>query len=240
MHTVILLSQLEFTKRMPPPLSKHSQPGPQVMDQELNLTFLEVNQELHTLANYGLKAEKSQGLASKDNIKVTFAAPHQQEMKNHGKNMANNPSTRFCPTEAKVRVAFFDSALEHAWEILLSFPFKLFFYITSLYPLGNSSLVAIKPRIQNFWIIFCPVTVTIAMKQHTDSKKFADHHTNPKPGIHGIHVGMPQNSARWLIYIPSTGTVVISVDAYFDEQFLLTLAYNQGGGGHYVGLQSLQ
>ena len=50
---------------------------------------------------------------------------------------------------------------------------------------------------------------------------------NPERGIRGVHVGLPRNSAGWLVYIPSTGRVLVSSDVVFDEDFLSTVAYTQ-------------
>ena len=40
-----------------------------------------------------------------------------------------------------------------------------------------------------------------------------------------IHVGLPRNSAGWLVYIPSTSKVLVSQDVLFDEEFVSTLAH---------------
>ena len=50
---------------------------------------------------------------------------------------------------------------------------------------------------------------------------------NPERGIHGVHVGLPCNSAGWLVYIPSTGRVLVSNDVAFDEDFLSMVSYTQ-------------
>ena len=50
---------------------------------------------------------------------------------------------------------------------------------------------------------------------------------NPERGIRGVHVGLPRNSAGWLVYIPSTGRVLVSTDVVFDEDFLSTVSYTQ-------------
>ena len=50
---------------------------------------------------------------------------------------------------------------------------------------------------------------------------------NPEHGIHGVHVSLPHNSAGWLVYIPSTGRVLVSSDVVFDEDFLPTVSYTQ-------------
>ena len=47
---------------------------------------------------------------------------------------------------------------------------------------------------------------------------------NPEHGIHGVHVGLSRNSAGWLVYIPSTGLVLVSSDVIFDEDFLSTVS----------------
>ena len=42
-----------------------------------------------------------------------------------------------------------------------------------------------------------------------------------------MHVGVPRNSAGWLVYIPSTGSILVSQDVSFDEDFLSTVAYTR-------------
>ena len=53
------------------------------------------------------------------------------------------------------------------------------------------------------------------------------HQSNPERGIRGVHVGLPCNSAGWLVYIPSTSHVLVSSDVVFDEDFLSTVSYTQ-------------
>ena len=50
---------------------------------------------------------------------------------------------------------------------------------------------------------------------------------NPEHGIHGVDVGLPSNSAGWLVYIPSTGRVLVSNDVVFDEDYLSMVSYTQ-------------
>ena len=45
--------------------------------------------------------------------------------------------------------------------------------------------------------------------------------------ISDVHIGLPRNSAGWLVYIPSTGCVLVSCDVVFDEDFLSTVSYTQ-------------
>ena len=42
-----------------------------------------------------------------------------------------------------------------------------------------------------------------------------------------MHVGLPHNSAGWLVYVPLTGRVLVSQDVVFDEDFLSTVSYTQ-------------
>ena len=52
-----------------------------------------------------------------------------------------------------------------------------------------------------------------------------NHQNNPERGIRGVHV--PHNSPDWLVYIPSTGCVLMSSDVIFDEDFLSTVSDTQ-------------
>ena len=58
----------------------------------------------------------------------------------------------------------------------------------------------------------------------TEGKQL-DRKNNPERGIRGIHVGLPRNSAGWLVYIPSTSRVLVSADVAFDEDFLSTVSH---------------
>ena len=55
--------------------------------------------------------------------------------------------------------------------------------------------------------------------------KVNNRENNPEPSICGIHVGLPRNSAGWLVYIPSTSQVLVSADVAFDEDFLSTVSH---------------
>jgi hypothetical protein len=70
------------------------------------------------------------------------------------------------PSTCKVQMTFFDFGLEYVWKMVAALPTQTL-------------------------ITFCPVMVTIGMKQYTDSKKVVHHHNNPEHGICGIHLGVP-------------------------------------------------
>ena len=42
-----------------------------------------------------------------------------------------------------------------------------------------------------------------------------------------MHIGLPCNSAGWLVYILSTSRVLVSSDVVFDEDFLSTVSHTQ-------------
>ena len=42
--------------------------------------------------------------------------------------------------------------------------------------------------------------------------------------MRGIFVGLPDDSAGWLLYLPSIKKTYISLDVTFDENFIITLS----------------
>ena len=84
-----------------------------------------------------------------------------------------------------------------------------------------------KPRICRFRVLFCPCVVNVDQRQDMDIGTQLNRRNNPERGIRGVHVGLPRNSAGWLVYVPSTGRVLVSTDVVFDEDFLSTVSYTQ-------------
>ena len=64
-------------------------------------------------------------------------------------------------------------------------------------------------------------------RQYMDIGTQLNGRNNPECGICGVHVGLPCNSAGRLVYIPSTGYVLVSSDVIFDEDFLSTVSDTQ-------------
>ena len=76
-----------------------------------------------------------------------------------------------------------------------------------------------KARICRYRVLFCPCVVNVDQRQDMDIGTQLNCRNNPERGIRGVHVGLPHNSAGWLVYIPSTGCVLVSSDVVFDEDF---------------------
>ena len=81
-----------------------------------------------------------------------------------------------------------------------------------------------KPNIQKLRVFGCPCVVKIYHRRSFD-KKVLTTKNNFQRGIRGIYVGHPSNQAGWLIFIPSSGHLLVSGDVAFDEHFTSTLDY---------------
>ena len=75
--------------------------------------------------------------------------------------------------------------------------------------------------------IICPCVVNIDQRHGVIEWTQLNRRNSPERGIRGVHVGLPRNSAEWLIYVPSTGRVLVSNDVAFDEDFLSMVSYTQ-------------
>ena len=76
-------------------------------------------------------------------------------------------------------------------------------------------------------MLFCPCVVNVENRQDITLGTQLSRRNNPERGIRGVHVGLPRNSAGWLVYIPSTSKVLVSQDVAFDEDFVSTLSYTE-------------
>ena len=159
-------------------------------------------------------------------IKVSLAAPRHQEMNGICERTwasIRNIAFSFL-VHARVGFEFYSFALEHAWKVHACLPIKNLSKNDKPispyeYFFGN------KPAIRRFRVPFCPCVVNIDQRRDVDTRQTLDRRNHPKRGIHGIHVGLPRNSAGWLVYIPSTGKVLVSADVSFDEDFLSSVTY---------------
>ena len=114
--------------------------------------------------------------------------------------------------------------LPHAWKVHACLPVK------SLLKNGSpispyAYLFGVKSRLRRFRVLFCPCIVNIDQRHDVTEGKQLDRKNNPECGIRGIHVGLPHNSASWLLYIPSTSQVLVSADVAFDKDFLSTVSH---------------
>ena len=73
-----------------------------------------------------------------------------------------------------------------------------------------------KPNVQQFKIFGCPA-VFKRFEISKDGKRIINKYN--QQGMRGIFVGLPENSAGWLFYVPDVKRTYISMDASFDERF---------------------
>ena len=159
-------------------------------------------------------------------IKVSLAAPRHQEMNGICERTwasIRNIAFSFL-VHARVGFEFYSFALEHVWKVHACLPIKNLSKNDNPispyeYFFGN------KPAIRRFRVPFCPCVVNIDQRRDVDTRQTLDRRNHPERGIRGIHVGLPRNSAGWLVYIPSTGKVLVSADVSFDEDFLSSVTY---------------
>ena len=68
-------------------------------------------------------------------------------------------------------------------------------------------------------VLFCPFVVRKAMA-HVEQKKLNMRHQAQK-GFHSIFVGIPEHQKGYLVYLPSTKTLILLYDVVFDEKILV-------------------
>ena len=76
-----------------------------------------------------------------------------------------------------------------------------------------------KPSVSHLRVLFCPCFVRKATA-HVETKTLNMRHQAQK-GFRGIFVGIPEHQKVYLVYVPSTRTVISSYDVVFDESFLV-------------------
>ena len=115
-------------------------------------------------------------------------------------------------------------ALEHAWKVHACLPIKSL--LKDDKPISPYEyFYGIKPCIRRFRGLFCPCVVKIDQRHDSITDATLSRKNSPERGIRSIYVGLPQNSAGYLVYIPSTGTILVSSDVVFDEDFISTVVY---------------
>ena len=82
-----------------------------------------------------------------------------------------------------------------------------------------------KPSLANFRIFGCPVY--FKRYEPTFCNKLITYKQQLQRASRGIFIGFPENSAGWLVYSPEhPQRIVITRDAYFDEDFSSALAFD--------------
>ena len=73
-----------------------------------------------------------------------------------------------------------------------------------------------KPAAKHFRVFGCPA-VFKRYEVSDDGKRIRNKYT--QRGMRGIFVGIPDDAAGWLFYVPTAKRTYISMDAVFDEAF---------------------
>ncbi|KAI2496242.1 hypothetical protein MHU86_18246 [Fragilaria crotonensis] len=82
-----------------------------------------------------------------------------------------------------------------------------------------------KPSLANFRVFGCPVY--FKRYEPTFRNKLITYKQQLQRASRGIFIGFPENSAGWLVYSPDhPQRIVITRDAYFDEDFSSALAFD--------------
>jgi len=77
-----------------------------------------------------------------------------------------------------------------------------------------------KPRVAHFRVFGCPTVV----KKWTATIEGRRVSNQTQRGIRGIFIGFPRRQNGYLIYVPTTRTIVVSDDVSFDESFFSAIA----------------
>ena len=81
-----------------------------------------------------------------------------------------------------------------------------------------------KPAVKHFRVFGCP-TIFNHYKVSDDGKQVWNKYT--QQGMRGIFVGIPDDAAGWLFYVPTARRTYISMDPVFDESFTSPLVFCQ-------------
>ena len=128
---------------------------------------------------------------------------------------------------AQVGDEFYDLALQHAWKVFDCLPVRGL-EINGRPATPYELFFGVKPQLERFKVLFCPVVVNIGDKTGNEGPTVRHRKNTAERGVKGIHVGISMRSQGWLIYIPALNNTVVSTDVAFDECFLSTLVKDGG------------
>jgi hypothetical protein len=160
-------------------------------------------------------------------IKLEAAAPEHQEMNGicEAKWRKVHNTANILLNNAQLGGAFFHHAHAYAIHIVNSCPAK---NVTDQN--GNPATpyqynYGRKPSLANFRVFGCPVY--FKRYEPTFCNKLITYKQQFQRASHGIFIGFPENSAGWLVYSPEhPQRIVITCNAYFDEDFSSALAFD--------------
>ena len=160
-------------------------------------------------------------------IKVEAAAPEHQEMNGiceaKWREIHNTANTLL--NTARLGGAFFHHAHAYAVHIVNSCPAKNVTDSDGIPTTPFNYSYGRKPSLANFRVFGCPVY--FKRYEPTFRNKLITYKQQLQRASRGIFIGFPENSAGWLVYSPDhPQRIVITRDAYFDENFSSALAFD--------------
>ena len=182
---------------------------------------------IRTDAGTAFTSEKFTAACTKLGIKLEAAAPEHQEMNGiceaKWREVHNTANTLL--NTARLGGAFFHHAHAYAVQIINSCPAK---NVTDQD--GNPTTpfnysYGRKPSLTNFRVFGCPLY--FKRYEPTFRNKIITYKQQLQRASRGIFIGFPENSAGWLVYSSDhPQRIVITRDAYFDEDFSSALAFD--------------
>ena len=133
---------------------------------------------------------------------------------------------------ARLSKRFFYYAAKYAQRVHDVIPVRDLFDADGLPAAHHQMSTGRKPIVRHFRIFGCPA---IFKRYEISDKGTRIKNNHLQQGMRHIFVGLPDDSAGWLFYVPSTKRTYISLDATFDENFTSPLCMPglpyQGGEG---------
>ena len=160
-------------------------------------------------------------------IKLEAAAPEHQEMNGmceaKWKEVHNTANTLL--NTARLGGAFFHHAHAYAVQIINACPAKDVTDPNGIPITPYEFCYRRKPSIANFRVFGCPTF--FKRYEPRFNNRLITHKQQLQRASRGIFLGFPDNSAGWIIYSPDQPqSIVVTRDAYFDENFDSALCFD--------------
>jgi hypothetical protein len=160
---------------------------------------------------------------NKNNIKISIAAPHHQEMNSIVERQWQTMSEiiRAILVHARLSNHFYHFAAKYAKDIINVLPSKNLLDHNGNPTTPHFLAFRRKPKIGNYRVFGCPAS----FKRYTAQT----HRTQTQQATRGIFIGFPSNQAGWLFYTEKpigTHHIHVSHDATFDEFFDSALVFD--------------
>ena len=115
---------------------------------------------------------------------------------------------------ARLSKRFFDYAAKYAQRVHDVIPVRDLFDADRLPTTPQQIATGRKPIVRHLRVFGCPA---IFKRYEISNKGTRIKNKHLQQGMRGIFVGLPDDLAGWLFYVPSTKRTYISLDATFDE-----------------------